>query len=220
MLLLRADNKGEGGVFALAGQLGQSVARSSLWSLALGSGRCLAFLLTPIIAGHLGVVGRGGGFEAGLARIRLGRRAAGADCFDRAVRGPITWHREGGDVLRPADGYLVLALAAGGLLHIADSPVVLLALNPWYGVVFLFSHGILGLTVLGLVFLAVTGAEALYADLGHFGRKPIQAAWLGFVLPALMLNAILVQGALVLRDPGAIENPSIGSIPVGRSCRW
>ncbi len=104
-----------------------------------------------------------------------------------------------------------LALAVGGLLHISDSPVVLLALNPWHGLSFLLSNGLLGLTVLGLVFLAVTGAEALYADLGHFGRKPIQAAWIGFVLPALMLN-YLGQGALVLRDPEALENPLLSPL--------
>jgi KUP system potassium uptake protein len=99
-----------------------------------------------------------------------------------------------------------LALAAGGLLHIIDNPAVIGALNPVHGIRFMATHGLLGLTVLGLVFLAVTGAEALYADLGHFGRKPIQTAWLGFILPALMLN-YLGQGALVLGDAEAMENP-------------
>ena len=93
-----------------------------------------------------------------------------------------------------------IALAVGGLIHIVDNPDVLVALNPWYGVRFLFKHGLIGLTVLGLVFLAVTGAEALYADLGHFGRKPIQAAWFSLVLPALLLN-YFGQGALVLARP-------------------
>ena len=71
-----------------------------------------------------------------------------------------------------------VALAIGGLIHIVDDLRVFLALNPCYGVQFVLTHGLIGLTVLGLVFLAVTGAEALYADLGHFGRKPIQVAWL------------------------------------------
>jgi KUP system potassium uptake protein len=83
---------------------------------------------------------------------------------------------------------------------------VLLAFNPYYGVNFLAHHGVIGLITLGAVFLAVTGAEALYADLGHFGRIPIQAAWLVIVLPALALN-YLGQGALVLANPKAIENP-------------
>ncbi|HYD15231.1 MAG TPA: KUP/HAK/KT family potassium transporter, partial [Hyphomicrobium sp.] len=99
-----------------------------------------------------------------------------------------------------------LAVAAGGLLHFSDNPSVLTALNPWYGLRFMVTHGMLGLTVLGLVFLAVTGAEALYTDLGHFGRKPIQVAWFGLVLPALMLN-YMGQGALVLSNAEALENP-------------
>jgi len=89
---------------------------------------------------------------------------------------------------------------------VAADPEILLAFNPVYGVSFLANHGIIGLFTLGAVFLAVTGAEALYADLGHFGRKPIQAAWTGLVLPALALN-YLGQGALVLSAPMAIENP-------------
>src|SRR5262249_26891304 len=98
------------------------------------------------------------------------------------------------------------ALAVMGLVCIAAEPGVLAAFDPSYGITFLLNHGPLGLTVLGLVFLAVTGAEALYADLGHFGRKPIQAAWIGVALPALALN-YLGQGALVLARPAAIENP-------------
>src|SRR5262249_10768359 len=98
------------------------------------------------------------------------------------------------------------ALAVMGLVCIAAEPGVLAAFDPSYGITFLLNHGPLGLTVLGLVFLAVTGAEALYAALGHFGRKPIQAAWIGVALPALALN-YLGQGALVLARPAAIENP-------------
>jgi KUP system potassium uptake protein len=97
-------------------------------------------------------------------------------------------------------------IGVAGIAHVATKPEVLLAFNPSYAVVFLLSHGVIGLVTLGAVFLAVTGAEALYADLGHFGRKPIQAAWLGLVLPSLALN-YLGQGALVLTDPKALENP-------------
>src|SRR5262249_26953518 len=85
-------------------------------------------------------------------------------------------------------------------------PEVLWAFNPLYGLTFLTEHGKIGLLTLGAVFLAVTGAEALYADLGHFGRRPIQAAWLVIVLPALVLN-YLGQGALVLANPKAPEHP-------------
>jgi KUP system potassium uptake protein len=97
-------------------------------------------------------------------------------------------------------------LAVGGLIHLIDDPRVFLALNPWFGIKFILTHGMVGLIVMGLVFLCATGAEALYADLGHFGRKPIQAAWLGVVLPSLFLN-YYGQGALVLAHPEAIENP-------------
>ena len=99
-----------------------------------------------------------------------------------------------------------VAIALAGIWHIAADPSVLVAINPLYGVRFLAGHGMIGLVTLGAVFLAVTGAEALYADLGHFGRRPIQAAWVAVVLPSLALN-YLGQGALVLADPKAIENP-------------
>jgi KUP system potassium uptake protein len=99
-----------------------------------------------------------------------------------------------------------IAIAIPGLGAVADNPTVLLAFNPYYGVAFLVDHRLIGFVTLGAVFLAVTGAEALYADLGHFGRKPIQTAWLGLVLPALAIN-YLGQGALLLANPKAIENP-------------
>ena len=99
-----------------------------------------------------------------------------------------------------------VAIAIPGLLWIAADPGMLLAFNPFYGVFFLMHHGMVGLFTLGAVFLAVTGAEALYADLGHFGRGPIQLAWIVLVLPSLALN-YLGQGALVYAHPAAIENP-------------
>jgi len=97
-------------------------------------------------------------------------------------------------------------IAAAGLWHVAGNPAVLLAFNPWYGITFLLHHGIVGFYTLGAVFLVVTGAEALYADLGHFGRGPIRFAWLVIVLPALTIN-YLGQGALVLAYPKSVENP-------------
>jgi KUP system potassium uptake protein len=98
------------------------------------------------------------------------------------------------------------AIAVGGLWHIGQNLVVLQAFNPYYGVYFLLHHGVIGFYTLGAVFLVVTGSEALYADLGHFGRGPIRFAWLVVVLPALLVN-YLGQGALVLADPKAIANP-------------
>jgi KUP system potassium uptake protein len=99
-----------------------------------------------------------------------------------------------------------VAIAVPGVMWIARDPGVLWALNPFDGIYFLMGHGKIGLYTLGAVFLAVTGAEALYADLGHFGRGPIQLAWLGLVLPSLAVN-YLGQGALVLADARMVENP-------------
>ncbi len=100
--------------------------------------------------------------------------------------------------------FAVIAVAA--LPQIARHPEVLLAFNPGYAVSFMIHHGIIGFITLGAVFLAVTGAEALYADLGHFGKRPIQMAWLFIVLPSLALN-YLGQGALALENPKTLENP-------------
>ncbi len=105
-----------------------------------------------------------------------------------------------------------IAVAVIGALHISDDPGVFWAINPYYAVKFLSQHGFIGLVTLGAVFLAVTGGEALYADLGHFGRKPIQTAWFALVLPALVIN-YFGQGALVLRDPTAITNPFYRLVP-------
>src|SRR5207253_3556560 len=99
-----------------------------------------------------------------------------------------------------------VAITVAGLWQIAQNPTVLWAFNPLYGIGFLWSHGMIGFVTLGAVFLVVTGSEALYADLGHFGKGPIRAAWLFVALPALTLN-YLGQGALILADPKAIENP-------------
>jgi KUP system potassium uptake protein len=106
--------------------------------------------------------------------------------------------------------FVVIAIA--GAMHILDDPHVLYAINPLYGVSFFYQHDQIGLVTLGAVFLVVTGGEALYADLGHFGRKPIQIAWLSLVLPALLIN-YFGQGAKVLADPGAIENPFYRLVP-------
>ena len=98
-----------------------------------------------------------------------------------------------------------VTLAVLGIIHIGDDLSILKAFNPYYAAYFLANHGMIGLIVLGSVFLAVTGAEALYADMGHFGRNPIRAAWLAMVFPALVLN-YLGQGALILKNPTALAD--------------
>jgi KUP system potassium uptake protein len=98
-----------------------------------------------------------------------------------------------------------ITLAVLGLMHIGDDLGILAAFSPYYAAYFLANHGMIGLIVLGSVFLAVTGAEALYADMGHFGRNPIRAAWLALVFPALVIN-YLGQGALILKNPTAMAD--------------
>ena len=205
LVLLRADNRGEGGIFALMA-LAQTVAkRSAPLIMGLGIAGAAFFygdaVITPAISVLSAVEGLTlvspafGDLVLPLAILILIALFAAQSRGTAKVAyffGPITvvWF---------------IALFVGGLVQIIANPDVLVALNPWYGVRFLFNHGLVGLTVLGLVFLAVTGAEALYADLGHFGRRPIQVAWLGFVLPALTVN-YYGQGALVLARPEALEN--------------
>ena len=106
--------------------------------------------------------------------------------------------------------FSVLALL--GISNIVAHPAILHALNPLYGLAFLFANKAIALVAMGNVVLAVTGAEALYADMGHFGRKPIQTAWFAFVLPALVLN-YFGQGALIFADPEAAKNPFFLSAP-------
>jgi len=215
IVLLRADNKGEGGTFALMA-LGQSVAtRAAPLISVLGVIGASFFFGDAVLTPAISVLSAVEGLQlvapaldpivvpltmfilVGLFAVQSRGTARVATFF-----GPITlcW-------------FAVLAL--GGLIHLWDAPEVLLAFNPFYGGAFLARHYLVGLTIFGLVFLAVTGAEALYADLGHFGRRPIQLAWSSIVLPALTLN-YLGQGALLLSNPAALNNPFSSSIPHGR----
>lgn len=205
-LLLRADNKGEGGIFALMA-LGQRVAKRSsaaifIFGLAGASFFYGDAVITPAISVLSAVEGLklvAPGFSPWVIPISLAILIGLFAVQRHGTAGVAKW-------FGPLTCLWFVVLAAGGLAHIADDPAVLWGLSPHHAVLFMWSEGIVGLTVLGLVFLAVTGAEALYADLGHFGRLPIQAAWLGFVFPALLLN-YFGQGALLLADPTAIENP-------------
>jgi KUP system potassium uptake protein len=112
----------------------------------------------------------------------------------------------------PVTALWFIVMGAMGMYWIVQHPTILMAVSPYYAFHFLLAHGFMSLAVLGAVFLAVTGAEALYADLGHFGRKPIQTAWLYLVFPCLILN-YMGQGALVLEKPEAIDNPFYRMVP-------
>jgi KUP system potassium uptake protein len=205
-VLLRADNKGEGGTFALMA-LGQSVAKRSAPLISVLGIMGVSFfygdaVLTPAISVLSAVEG-------------LKLWAPALDTWVELIAivilvGLFSVQARGTERVAAFFGPIMLVwfavLAVGGVIHLLDDPHVFAAFNPYYAVAFLARHGLIGLTVLGLVFLAVTGAEALYADLGHFGRRPIQIAWGSIVLPALTLN-YLGQGALVLANPAALESP-------------
>jgi len=206
IVLLRADNKGEGGTLALMALASRALGRTSGAIILLGIISGALFYGDAIITPALSVL-------SAVEGLKIATPA-----FDAYVV-PITvvilialfWVQSHGTArVATFFGPLMMvwfaAIAAGGLWHIGQHPAVLFAFNPWHGISFLIHHGIVAFFTLGAVFLVVTGAEALYADLGHFGRSPIRLAWLVIVLPALLLN-YLGQGALVLAEPKALENP-------------
>jgi KUP system potassium uptake protein len=206
LVLLNADNKGEGGTFALMA-LGQSVAkRSASLILVLGVIGAAFFYGDAVLTPAISVLSAVEGLK--LVAPQLEHVVVPTTLvilvllFVVQSRGTATVAQYFGPVML----VWFAALGIGGLVHIIDDPRVFQALHPILGVQFILTHGMVGLVVMGLVFLAVTGAEALYADLGHFGRKPIQMAWLAAVQPALILN-YFGQGALLLAHPETIDNP-------------
>jgi KUP system potassium uptake protein len=212
LLLLRADNNGEGGTLSLMALGQRALGRRSWFLLALGVIGGSMFLGDAMITPAISVLSAVEGLKiaapalehyvvplaivilVGLFAVQSHGTALVASAFGPVM---IVWF---------------LTLGVMGLMHISDDPGIVYAINPIFAVQFLLTHGVIGLVILGAVFLAVTGGEALYADLGHFGRKPIQAAWFFFVLPCLLLN-YFGQGALVLSHPEAIENPFYRMVP-------
>jgi len=206
LFLLRADNEGEGGTLSLLALLMKSAGRYTSILMFMGLIGAALFLgdamITPALSvlsaveGLKHVAPQSADFIVPIAVVILifvfaiQSRGTGAVSV---FFGPIT-----------AVWFLVMAL--GGLYHIADDLSIFAAFNPWHAVSFLMREGFLGVIVLGAVFLTVTGAEALYADLGHFGRRPIQWAWFALVFPALVLN-YLGQGAMILKHPEAASDP-------------
>jgi KUP system potassium uptake protein len=206
LLLLRADNNGEGGTLSLMALGQRALGRKSWPLLGLGVIGASMFIGDSMITPAISVLSAVEGLK--LATPALEHYVVPLTVLILVVLFSI--QSSGTARVASAFGPVMVVwfatIAVMGLVHISDDPSVLAAINPWYGIQFLLSHGIIGMVTLGAVFLAVTGGEALYADLGHFGRKPIQAAWLYFVLPALLIN-YFGQGALVLSNPAAIENP-------------
>jgi KUP system potassium uptake protein len=206
IVMLRADNNGEGGTLSLMalaqrslGNKGRTIAILGMTGAALFYGDAM---ITPAISVLSAVEGLNlitPAFDRFVLPISLVILVGLFAIQSRGTAKVAIWF-----------GPIILVwfavLAIGGIINIQARPEIIGAFNPWYGVKFLSTHGVAGLIALGAVFLAVTGAEALYADLGHFGRAPIRTAWLYLVFPALALN-YLGQGALLLVQPKALENP-------------
>src|SRR5262249_37898276 len=206
VILLRADNNGEGGTLTLMALAQRAMGQAAVWVPMFGIvGAALFYgdaLITPAVSVlsavggveqfHKGPAPFGGPVNALILIVLFSVQARGTARV-AAFFGPIMciWF---------------IAIAVPGVYYIAVHPRILFALNPYYGVAFLLTHGTVGLATLGAVFLAVTGAEALYADLGHFGKRPIQIAWLWLELPALTLN-YLALGARVLGDARGTDTP-------------
>ncbi len=212
LILLRADNNGEGGTLSLTALASRALGRRSALVFVLGVIGASMFLGDSVITPAISVLSAIEGLKlinptlseyvvplAVVILFVLFAAQSRGTAKVAALFGPImvVWF---------------VSLAIAGAMHINEDPHVLLAINPYYGVRFLFDHSGIGLVTLGAVFLCVTGGEALYADLGHFGRKPIQIAWLTLVLPSLLIN-YFGQGAKVLADPMAIENPFFRLVP-------
>ncbi|MGB7777402.1 MAG: potassium transporter Kup [Pseudolabrys sp.] len=206
LILLRADNKGEGGTLALMALASRALMHRGGLVIFLGVISGALFYGDAIITPALSVLSAIEGlkivtpaFDAYVVPLTVGVLVS---LFAVQSRGTASVAAFFGPIMM----FWFLAIAVAGIWHVGQNLRVLLAFSPWYGVNFLLHHGIVGFYTLGAVFLVVTGAEALYADLGHFGRGPIRVAWLVVVLPALLVN-YLGQGALVLTDPKSVENP-------------
>ncbi len=208
IFVLRADNRGEGGILALMAlaQRQAVTARGRMLVAIIGiAGASLFFgdgIITPAISVLSAVEGLkviSPHFEDAVVPISLGILLA---LF------MVQWRGTGsmGAIFGPVCALWFATIGLLGLIEVVREPEVLVALSPYYAITFCMYYKLAAFIALGSVVLAVTGAEALYADMGHFGRKPIQLAWVALVLPCLALN-YLGQGALLLSDPAALENP-------------
>ena len=209
VILLRADNNGEGGTLTLMALASRAVGRTSravgvvallgITSAGLFYGDAVITPALSVLSAVEGIDVATPAFHQYVVPLTVAILLA---LFAVQSRGTAKVAALFGPIMM----VWFVAIAIPGAIWVIADPGVLWALNPFYGLDFLLHHGIIGLYTLGAVFLAVTGAEALYADLGHFGRGPIQIAWLVVVLPSLALN-YLGQGALVIADRKAVENP-------------
>ena len=208
LVVMRADNRGEGGILSLMAlaQRGCSNAKLRAGLTLVGIiGACLFFgdgVITPAIS----VLSAVEGLEITSHAFKMYVLPISVIVIVGLFM--VQSHGTGrvGRVFGPVMAVWFVAIGLLGLGEVLMHPAVLLALSPSYSIAFCINHGLIAFLALGSVVLAVTGAEALYADMGHFGASPIRRAWIGFVLPALVLN-YFGQGALLIRHPKALENP-------------
>jgi len=217
LFVMRADNKGEGGIFALLALAERGKPRRpgpGRLGFLMGLGLCGAALfygdgmITPAVS----VLSAVEGLEVAAPSLEV--YVVPITVFVLVLLFFIQSRGTAkvGALFGPVMILWFLVIGVSGLLAIIDRPEILVAINPFLGFHFLLNHGFLGFLVLGSVVLAVTGGEALYADMGHFGRWPIQIAWFAIVMPALVLN-YFGQSALLLADPEAIKNPFFLLLP-------
>ena len=215
MFITRADNKGEGGIMALTSLAlrVEQLRPRTLWLLsALGIFGAALFYGDAAITPALSVLSAVEGLEVAtpafkpfVVPIAIGI-LVGLFLFQRKGTASVA------TLFGPVMLFWFATLAVLGVWNIVKHPTVFAAINPWYALHFFTTNHLLAFLALGAVVLAITGGEALYADMGHFGRRPIKLAWLYFVFPALYLN-YLGQGALILDNPAAIQNPFFLSTP-------
>jgi len=215
VLVLRASNRGEGGIMALLALAAGAVGAHSRWRaslLVIGVFGAALFYGDAVLTPAISVLSAVEGLEVGTSALKpyivplatailialflIQKRGTG---FVGLLFGPVC-------------ALWFVALAAAGAWNIAANPAVLEALDPRHALRFATAHGFASFVVLGSVLLAITGAEALYADMGHFGKRAIRLAWFALVAPALVLN-YFGQGALLIDDPKALENPFYLSFP-------
>ena len=207
--IMRADNKGEGGIMALTALAQRSVRssqRARWWIVVLGVFGASLFFGDGVITPAISVLGAVEGLEVLAPKLEHWIVPLAAIivlllfAFQNRGTGRV------GAVFAPVMSLWFLVLAALGLWHIAMHPGVLLAVSPYYAIEFFAHEHWVAFFALGTVVLCITGAEALYADMGHFGKRPIRVSWFGLVLPALVLN-YFGQGALLIENPLAADNP-------------
>ncbi len=215
LLILRADNRGEGGIMALtalAAKAAGSSPNKRLILLLIGVFGAALFYGDSVITPAISVLSAVEGLEVATPAFKpyvLPICAA-------VLVGLFAVQRFGTSVVGKLFGPVIMVwfavLTLTGLVEIAQQPAILAALNPLNGLQFLAAQGWHMFVAVGAIVLAFTGAEALYADMGHFGKRPIQYAWMGMVLPALTIH-YMGQGALLMRDPSALESPFFRMFP-------